>query len=171
MDESSSRPLEVWTQVVFARICICNCFCVHICIWICTCIVSLIIFESTVWTNQLLKATQVVFSTFLYFQVNPSLFLALILLSRSPNWAELIEFFKPTTKIGEVILKSESVLSWCSWLFCITCRSSWKGRFGERSWHEINVSLIQKYKLKRTSWDEIRYLRLQCLWNVDSGII
>ena len=75
--------------------------------------------------------------------------------SRPPIWAELIWFFKPTTKIGEIILKSESVLSWCSWLFCITCRSSWKGWFGERSWHEINLTLIQKYKLKRTSWDEI----------------
>ena len=49
----------------------------------------------------------------------------------------------------------ESVLSWCSWLFCFTCHSSWKGRFGERSRHEINISLIQKYKLIRTSWDEI----------------
>ena len=32
---------------------------------------------------------------------------------------------------------------------CLTF-SSWKGRFGERSWHEINLSLSQKYKLKRT---------------------
>ena len=39
------------------------------------------------------------------------------------------------------------------WLL-IFCGSSWKGRFGESSWHGINVSLIQKYKLKRTSWND-----------------
>ena len=52
--------------------------------------------------------------------------------------------FKPTTKIGKIILKSKSVLSWWSWLFC-----SWKGRLGERSRHEINF-----LSFRNISWKE-----------------
>ena len=70
------------------------------------------------------------------------------------NWAELIVFFQP--KIGATILKSESVLSWCSQLFYSICRSSWKGRFGERSWHEINFLYF-----RNISWKEPLEMKLK----------
>ena len=81
--------------------------------------------------------------------------------SRPPIERSSFNFFKPTTKIEEIILKSESVLSWFSWLFYFTCHSSWKGRFVERSGH-----LIKKYRLKRTSWrwKNIRCWRFQYDW-------
>jgi hypothetical protein len=59
-------------------------------------------------------------------------------------------------KTRVTILKRESVLSWWSQLFYSICRSSWKGRFGERSWHVINFLYF-----RNLSWKEPLEMKLE----------